>query len=117
MVSSLFLVGGFCLEMSASQHKEKAEANSNAENIFDRVSNGIVDALKDREDILKMGSVGKIVFTPQTRNAFHDLNCLLSLTHSKTPSFKNELLCIPKYAKKSAMDLSSNYTHFCGTLS
>ncbi|KAK8697459.1 hypothetical protein V6N13_113607 [Hibiscus sabdariffa] len=53
---------------SASQHKEKAEASSNAENRFDRVSNGIVDALKDSEDLLEMGGVGKIVFTPQTRN-------------------------------------------------
>ncbi|KAK8697449.1 hypothetical protein V6N13_113597 [Hibiscus sabdariffa] len=53
---------------SASKLREKAEASSIAENRFDRVSNGIADALKDHEDILEMGGVGKIVFTPQTRN-------------------------------------------------
>ncbi|KAK8655079.1 hypothetical protein V6N13_107671 [Hibiscus sabdariffa] len=46
---------------SVSQLREKAEASSIAENRFDRVSNGIVDALKDHEDILEMGGVGKIL--------------------------------------------------------
>ncbi|KAK9027327.1 hypothetical protein V6N11_067165 [Hibiscus sabdariffa] len=52
----------FCPDFkSASQLREKAEVSSIAENRFDRVSNGIVDALKDHEDILEMGGVGKIL--------------------------------------------------------
>ncbi|KAK8697460.1 hypothetical protein V6N13_113608 [Hibiscus sabdariffa] len=58
---------------SASQLREKAEASSIAENRFDRVLNGIVDALKYQKDILEMGGVGKIVFTPQSRNG--DWSC------------------------------------------
>ncbi|KAK9027321.1 hypothetical protein V6N11_067159 [Hibiscus sabdariffa] len=46
---------------SASQLREKVEASSIAKNRFDRVLNGIVDALKDHEDILEMGGVGKIL--------------------------------------------------------
>ncbi|KAK8655076.1 hypothetical protein V6N13_107668 [Hibiscus sabdariffa] len=46
----------FCPDFkSASQLRKKAEASSIVENRFDRVSNGIVDALKDLEDILEMG--------------------------------------------------------------
>ncbi|KAL4303292.1 hypothetical protein GQ457_10G004770 [Hibiscus cannabinus] len=53
----------FCPDFKfASQLREKTEASSIAENRFDRDSNGIVDALKHQEDILKMGGVGKMVF-------------------------------------------------------
>ncbi|KAK9027320.1 hypothetical protein V6N11_067158 [Hibiscus sabdariffa] len=52
----------FCPDFkSASQLRKKAEASSIVENRFDRVSNGIVDALKDLEDILEMGGVGMIL--------------------------------------------------------
>ncbi|KAK8655078.1 hypothetical protein V6N13_107670 [Hibiscus sabdariffa] len=40
---------------------EKAEGSSIAENRFDRVSNAIVDALKDHEEIIELGGVGKIL--------------------------------------------------------
>ncbi|KAK8697461.1 hypothetical protein V6N13_113609 [Hibiscus sabdariffa] len=111
---------------SASKLREKAEASSIAENRFDRVSNGIADALKDHEDILEMGAAVEI----RPDHAYHHFPiavevvagrfallsahssapelpsmigiAFLSLAHSKTPSFKNELICIPKYAKKSA---------------
>ncbi|KAK9042793.1 hypothetical protein V6N11_071150 [Hibiscus sabdariffa] len=54
----------FCLDFKAASHlREKAEGSSIAENRFDRVSSGIVDALKDFEHILEMGGVGKRVFT------------------------------------------------------
>ncbi|KAK8655086.1 hypothetical protein V6N13_107678 [Hibiscus sabdariffa] len=51
----------FCPDFkSASQLREKAEGSSISENRFDRVSNGIVDALKDFEHTLEMGGVGKM---------------------------------------------------------
>ncbi|KAK9027317.1 hypothetical protein V6N11_067155 [Hibiscus sabdariffa] len=50
-------------EEEDAQLREKAEGRFIPENIFDRVSNGIVDALKDFEHILEMGGVGKTVFT------------------------------------------------------
>ncbi|KAK8655074.1 hypothetical protein V6N13_107666 [Hibiscus sabdariffa] len=52
----------FCPDFkSASQLREKVEASSIAKNRFDKVSNGIVDALKDHKDIHEMGGVGKIL--------------------------------------------------------
>ncbi|KAK8655268.1 hypothetical protein V6N13_107856 [Hibiscus sabdariffa] len=52
---SCFVV--FCPDFKpASQIREKAEASSMAENRFDRVLNGKVDALKDLQDILEMGA-------------------------------------------------------------
>ncbi|KAK8697466.1 hypothetical protein V6N13_113614 [Hibiscus sabdariffa] len=130
---------------SASQLREKAEASSTAENIFDRDSNGIVDALEDQEDILEMGGVAIqmadgffLLPFPCSQAAVEivsDLACyhflvaaevvadrftllsahsrapeqpsmietaFLFLADSKTPNFKNELLCIPEYVKKSA---------------
>ncbi|KAK8697448.1 hypothetical protein V6N13_113596 [Hibiscus sabdariffa] len=112
---------------SASQLREKAEASSIAENRFDRVLNGIVDALKDQEDILEMGGAAVEIRPGRACHHFpiaaevlagrfallsaHSLapeqpsmigTTFLSLAHCKTPSLKNELICIPKYAKKSA---------------
>ncbi|KAK8697447.1 hypothetical protein V6N13_113595 [Hibiscus sabdariffa] len=75
-----------------------------------------------------MGGVGKMVFhssegsetqiqylelvsSPSRRVSAHSHapeqpsmigTAFLSLAHSKTPSFKEELLCIPEYSKKSA---------------
>ncbi|KAK8655071.1 hypothetical protein V6N13_107663 [Hibiscus sabdariffa] len=52
----------FCPDFkSASQLREKVEASSIAKNRFDRVSNGIVDALKDHEDILEMGDKSELL--------------------------------------------------------
>ncbi|KAK9027328.1 hypothetical protein V6N11_067166 [Hibiscus sabdariffa] len=62
----------FCPDFkSASQLREKAEGSSISENRFDRVSNGIVDALKDFEHTLEMGvdktcrSVAELVYAIQ----------------------------------------------------
>ncbi|KAK8697465.1 hypothetical protein V6N13_113613 [Hibiscus sabdariffa] len=122
----------FCPDFKfASQLREKTEASSIAENRFDRDSNGIVDALKHQEDILEMGGVGKMATVEIVRDLFCDhspvvaevvADCFallsahshapeqpsmigtafFSLAYSKTPSFKDELLCIPEYSKKSA---------------
>ncbi|KAK9027318.1 hypothetical protein V6N11_067156 [Hibiscus sabdariffa] len=78
----------FCPDFkSASQLREKVEASSIAKNRFDKVSNGIVDALKDHKDIHEMGAHSHAYEKPSMiETAF------LFLAHSKTPSFKNELI-------------------------
>ncbi|KAK8655070.1 hypothetical protein V6N13_107662 [Hibiscus sabdariffa] len=80
----------FCTDFkSASQLREKVEASSIAKNIFDRVSNGIVDALKDHEDILEMGA-----HSHASEKSSMIGTAFLSLAHSKAPCFKNEVICI-----------------------